>query len=54
VKDGGVLLSVHCATADEITRAKKILGQTGAEDVSSSGEKSGETYATVAPDRSRM
>ena len=45
VKDGGVLLSVHCATADEVTRAKKILEQTSAEDISSSGEKTGETYA---------
>lgn len=54
VKDGGVLLSVHCATSDEITRARKILEQTGAEDISSSGEKTGETYATVAPNRTRM
>ena len=54
VKDGGVLLSVHCSTSDEITRARKILEQTGAEDISSSGEKTGETYATVPPDRSRM
>ena len=53
VKDGGVLLSVHCATSDEITRAKKILEQTGAEDISSSGEKAGESYASVATDRSR-
>ena len=54
VKDGGVLLSVHCATSDEITRAKKILEQTGAQDISSSGEKTGETYATVTSDRNRM
>jgi hypothetical protein len=54
VKDGGVLLSVHCATSDEITRAKKILEQTGAQDISSSGEKTGEAYATAAPDRTRM
>ena len=53
VKDGGVLLSVHCATSDEITRAKKILEQTGAEDISSSGEKASESYASVATDRSR-
>ena len=53
VKDGGVLLSVHCATSDEITRAKKILEQTGAEDISSSGEKAGESYASVANVRSR-
>ena len=25
VKDGGVLLSVHCDTSDEITRAKELL-----------------------------
>src|SRR5579863_7886006 len=39
VKDGGVLLSVHCDTSDEITRATELLKQTGAEDVSSAGEK---------------
>jgi hypothetical protein len=31
-----------------------LLEQTGAEDISSSGEKTGETYATVAPDRTRL
>ena len=40
IKEGGVLLSVHCDTSDEIKRAKDLLKQTGAEDVSSSGEKS--------------
>jgi hypothetical protein len=39
VKDGGVLLSVHCDTSDEIARAKELLKQTGAEDISSAGEK---------------
>jgi hypothetical protein len=53
VKDGGVLLSVHCGTGDEITRAKKILEQSGADDIASSGEQIGEAYATVAPDRTR-
>ena len=38
VKDGGVLLSVHCDTSDQITRAKQLLESTGAEDISSSGE----------------
>lgn len=55
VKDGGVLLSVHCATSEEITRAKKVLEQTGAQDISSSGEKHGEEpLAATSPDRSRM
>jgi len=39
VKNGGVLLSVHCDTSDEITRAKDILKRTGAEDISSAGEE---------------
>jgi hypothetical protein len=38
VKEGGVLLSVHCDTSDEITRAKDILKSTGAQDISSTGE----------------
>ena len=40
VKDGGVLLSAHCDTCDEVSRAKDILKSTGAEDISSAGEKS--------------
>jgi len=40
LKTGGVLLSVHCDTSAEIDRAKEILKQTGAEDISSSGESS--------------
>src|SRR6188508_3058943 len=33
VKDGGVLLSVHCTTSEDITRAKEILKRTGADDI---------------------
>ena len=40
IKDGGVLLSVHCDTSDEITRGKELLKQTGAQDISSTGEAS--------------
>ena len=40
VKDGGVLLSVHCDTSDEISRAKTLLKETGADDISSSSEAS--------------
>jgi hypothetical protein len=40
VKKGGVLLSVHCDTSDEIKRAKELLKDTGAEDISSTGESS--------------
>jgi uncharacterized membrane protein len=38
IKAGGVLLSVHCDTSDEIVRAKDLLKHTGAQDISSSGE----------------
>jgi hypothetical protein len=44
VKDGGILLSVHCNTSEEISKAKDILKETGAEDIASSGEKSVSTH----------
>jgi hypothetical protein len=40
LQKGGILLSVHCDTSDEIKRAKEVLKATGAEDVSSTGETS--------------
>src|SRR6476620_7210491 len=39
VKAGGVLLSVHCDTSEDITRAKDILKRTGASDIASAGEE---------------
>jgi hypothetical protein len=39
LKGGGTLLSVHCDTSDEISRAKKVLSDSGARDIASSGEK---------------
>jgi hypothetical protein len=38
VKSGGILLSVHCDDSEWTGKAKKILEETGAEDVSSTGE----------------
>ncbi|MGH8136722.1 MAG: hypothetical protein ACREVV_00820 [Steroidobacteraceae bacterium] len=38
VKNGGTLLSVHCDTADQISRAKDVLKASGAEDIASTGE----------------
>src|SRR5580765_4295013 len=46
IKDGGVLLSVHCNTSDEIKRAKDVLKRTGAEDISSTSE---EAVGATAP-----
>ena len=38
VKNGGILLSVHCDTSDQIDVAKTSLKETGASDISSTGE----------------
>ena len=46
IKEGGVLLSVHCDTSDEIARAKDLLKRTGAMDISSTGEASAD-YPTA-------
>jgi len=42
IRDGGVLLSVHCDTSEEIDRAKEMLKRTGAQDVSSTSESGAE------------
>jgi hypothetical protein len=47
IKAGGVLLSVHCDTSDEITKAKDLLKHTGAEDISSSSEATAD-YTTTS------
>jgi hypothetical protein len=38
LKEGGVLVSVHCDTRDQVTRAKDVLERTGATDIASAGE----------------
>jgi hypothetical protein len=40
VKDGGILLSVHSDNSDSTKRAKQILEETGAQDISSTSEAS--------------
>jgi hypothetical protein len=40
LQKGGILLSVHCDTSEEIKRAKAVLEATRAEDISSTGESS--------------
>jgi hypothetical protein len=46
LQKGGILLSVHCDTAEEIKRAKEVVERTGGEDVSSTGESSTDTKKT--------
>jgi hypothetical protein len=43
VQKGGILLSVHCSTSDEVTRAKHVLKGTGGEDISSTSESSADS-----------
>ncbi len=47
IKNGGVLLSVHCSTSDQISRAKKLLEQNGAKDIASSSEAGADIPAGV-------
>ncbi len=51
VKEGGILLSVHCDDSDWVKKAKDILEQTGAEDVSSTGESEGDWQNSETPMR---
>jgi hypothetical protein len=48
VKGGGTLLSVHCDTADQISRAKNILKGTSAEDIAATSEASSPRTASAA------
>jgi hypothetical protein len=49
IKEGGVLLSVHCDTAEEITEAKDILTRTHAQGISSTGEASADYEMASRP-----
>ena len=42
IREGGILLSVHCDASDWVRRAKEVLTNTGAQDIGSAGEKSGD------------
>jgi len=46
VKEGGILLSVHSDSSDWTKRAKQILEETGAQDISSSSEASADKKTT--------
>ena len=53
VKEGGILLSVHCDNSDWVKRAKDVLKQTGAEDISSAGEASADAKTDKPLPRTR-
>ena len=49
VKEGGILLSVHCDNSDWVRRAKDLLERTGAHEVASAGEASADYAETDKP-----
>jgi hypothetical protein len=53
VRSGGTLISVHCDSSEWVKRAKKLLEDTGAEDIASSGEAKAD-YATSERPGSRV
>lgn len=52
ITKGGILLSVHCDTSEEIERAKRVLERTGAEDIAYTMESSAKgTTRSATPGR---
>jgi hypothetical protein len=51
VKDGGILISVHCDSPEEVDCAKEILKAAGGEDIPS-GKKAVSSHTYNAVDRS--
>lgn len=51
VKNGDVLLSVHCETPGEVMRAKEVLKATGSSDIASSTESAGARYTEAHANR---
>jgi hypothetical protein len=49
IKEGGILLSVHCDDGSWIARAKELLERTGAQDVASAGEAAANWQKTDKP-----
>jgi len=49
IKQGRVLLSVHCDNSDWVKKAKDILQRTGGENIASTGESGADYDASVKP-----
>lgn len=49
IRNGGILLSVHCDNSDWVKRAKEILVATGANDISTTSEAKADFNATEKP-----
>lgn len=49
IKEGGVLLSVHCDNPDWVAKGKDLLRQTGAEDIASASESRADFASSDKP-----
>lgn len=49
INKGGILLSVHSESSEEVDHAKEILKSTGAKDISSTGEAKAESHERERP-----
>src|ERR1700752_4490894 len=51
IKEGGILLSVHCDSSDWVKRAKEVLERTGGKEIASAGEAAADFEKTDRPMR---
>jgi hypothetical protein len=51
MREGGILLAVHCRNADEVQRAKDLFRGSGAEHISSTGEIRASKTDATEPER---
>jgi hypothetical protein len=51
IKEGGILLSVHCDSSDWVKKAKELMERTGAEEIASAGEAVADFQNTDRPMR---
>jgi hypothetical protein len=49
IKEGGILLSVHCDSPEWVKRAEAMLKNTGADDIASANEASADFSVTDRP-----
>lgn len=49
IKEGGILLSVHCDDSNWTSKAKRVLERTGAQDVASAGEAAADWQKSDTP-----
>jgi hypothetical protein len=49
IKEGGILLSVHCDSSEWVKRAEQLLKDTGADDIASAGEAAADFLVSDKP-----